>query len=42
MLTAAHLPVMPSDTYIVPVLVGDPERCRAATELLPVNPGYAC
>jgi 5-aminolevulinate synthase len=33
-LTAAHLPVMPSDTHIVPVLVGDPEKCKAATDLL--------
>jgi 5-aminolevulinate synthase len=28
-LSAAALPVMPSDTHIVPVLVGDPERCKA-------------
>jgi 5-aminolevulinate synthase len=33
-LTAAGLPVMPSDTHIVPVLVGDPERCKAASDLL--------
>jgi 5-aminolevulinate synthase len=33
-LNAAHLPVMPSDTHIVPVLVGDPEKCKAATDLL--------
>ncbi|WP_426418927.1 5-aminolevulinate synthase [Bradyrhizobium genosp. A] len=33
-LTAAALPVMPSDTHIVPVLVGDPERCKAASDLL--------
>ena len=25
---------MPSDTHIVPVLVGDPEKCKAATDLL--------
>jgi 5-aminolevulinate synthase len=33
-LTAAALPVMPSDTHIVPVLIGDPERCKAASDLL--------
>src|SRR5260370_1302405 len=33
-LNAAALPVMPSDTHIVPVLVGDPERCNAASDLL--------
>jgi 5-aminolevulinate synthase len=33
-LTAANLPVMPSDTHIVPVLVGDPEKCKAACDLL--------
>jgi 5-aminolevulinate synthase len=33
-LTAAGLPVMPSDTHIVPVLVGDPEKCKAASDLL--------
>jgi 5-aminolevulinate synthase len=31
---AAGLPVMPSDTHIVPLLVGDPERCKAASDLL--------
>src|SRR5260370_968802 len=31
---AAALPVMPSDTHIVPVLVGAPERCKAASDLL--------
>ena len=29
-LEAAGLPVMPSTTHIVPVLVGDPEKCKGA------------
>jgi 5-aminolevulinate synthase len=33
-LNSARLPVMPSDTHIVPVLVGDPEQCKAASDLL--------
>jgi len=33
-LNAAGLPVMPSSTHIVPVLVGDPEKCKAACDLL--------
>jgi 5-aminolevulinate synthase len=33
-LNAAGLPVMPSATHIVPVLVGDPEKCKQATDLL--------
>jgi len=33
-LNAAGLPVMPSDTHIVPVLVGDPEKCKQASDLL--------
>jgi 5-aminolevulinate synthase len=33
-LSAAGLPVMPSDTHIVPVFVGEPERCKAASDLL--------
>ena len=33
-LTQAGLPVMPSPSHIVPVLVGDPIRCKAATDAL--------
>lgn len=33
-LTAAGLPVMPSATHIVPIAVGDPEKCKAASDLL--------
>ena len=33
-LTDAGLPVMPSDTHIVPVLVGDPVLCRQVTDIL--------
>jgi 5-aminolevulinate synthase len=33
-LNAAGLPVMPSDTHIVPVHVGDPEKCKLASDLL--------
>ena len=33
-LLAAGLPVMVSDTHIVPVHVGDPEKCKAASDLL--------
>ncbi|MET4512100.1 5-aminolevulinate synthase [Bradyrhizobium sp. 482_C4_N1_1] len=33
-LNAAGLPLMTTDTHIVPVMVGDPEKCREASELL--------
>ncbi|SHG93667.1 5-aminolevulinate synthase [Bradyrhizobium erythrophlei] len=33
-LKAAGLPVMPSETHIVPVMVGDPETCKEASDLL--------
>jgi 5-aminolevulinate synthase len=34
MLHAARLPVIASETHIVPVHVGDPERCKLASDLL--------
>src|SRR5690348_5998156 len=33
-LNAAGLPVMPSDTHIVPVQIGDAEKCKIASDLL--------
>ncbi|CCE04280.1 5-aminolevulinic acid synthase (ALAS) [Bradyrhizobium sp. STM 3843] len=33
-LSAAGLPVMSSDTHIVPLFVGDPEKCKLASDLL--------
>ena len=33
-LTAAGLPVMATQTHIVPVMVGDPEQCKAASDML--------
>jgi 5-aminolevulinate synthase len=33
-LLSAGLPVMTNDTHIVPVFVGNPEKCKAATDLL--------
>jgi 5-aminolevulinate synthase len=38
-LTAARLPVMMSPTHIVPVYVGDPELCKAASDLLLADHG---
>jgi 5-aminolevulinate synthase len=34
MLGEAGLPLMPSDTHIVPVLVGDPVKCKRVTDVL--------
>ncbi len=34
LLREAELPVMPSLSHIVPVLVGDPDRCKQATDIL--------
>jgi 5-aminolevulinate synthase len=33
-LAVVGLPIMPNDTHIVPVFVGDPERCKEASDLL--------
>jgi 5-aminolevulinate synthase len=33
-LNMAGLPLMPSHTHIVPILVGDPQKCKAASDLL--------
>jgi 5-aminolevulinate synthase len=38
-LSAAGLPVMFSPTHIVPVFVGDPERCKQASDLLLADHG---
>jgi len=38
-LNASRLPVMPSDTHIVPVHVGDPEKCKLASDLLLADHG---
>jgi 5-aminolevulinate synthase len=33
-LTSVGVPLMPSETHIVPVFVGDPENCKVASDLL--------
>jgi 5-aminolevulinate synthase len=33
-LNTAGLPVIATETHIVPVLVGDPEKCKTASDLL--------
>jgi 5-aminolevulinate synthase len=33
-LNSAGLPVMASETHIVPVFVGEPDKCKQATDLL--------
>ena len=38
-LASARLPVMTSHTHIVPVFVGDPEQCKAASDLLLADHG---
>jgi 5-aminolevulinate synthase len=38
-LHVARLPVMPSDTHIVPVHIGDPEKCKLASDLLLADHG---
>jgi len=38
-LTAAGLPVMTTDTHIVPVLVGEAQKCKAACDMLLIDHG---
>jgi 5-aminolevulinate synthase len=38
-LNAAGLPVMPNDTHIVPVMIGDPDKCKEASDLLLADHG---
>jgi 5-aminolevulinate synthase len=38
-LTAAGLPVMPTSTHIVPVMVGEPDKCKAASDMLLADHG---
>ena len=39
LLREAGLPVMPSETHIVPVLVGDPVKCKQVTDCLLTDHG---
>ena len=39
MLHAAGLPVMASETHIVPLFVGDPEKCKQASDMLLADHG---
>src|SRR3984893_16551505 len=39
MLLEAGLPVMPSESHIVPVLVGNPQRCKAISDELQLRFG---
>jgi 5-aminolevulinate synthase len=38
-LNAAGLPVMSNDTHIVPVMIGDPDKCKEASDLLLADHG---
>src|SRR3954470_22871027 len=38
-LHSASLPVMPSETHIVPLFVGDPEKCKQASDMLLADHG---
>jgi 5-aminolevulinate synthase len=38
-LNASGLPVMPSDTHIVPLFVGEPEKCKVASDMLLTDHG---
>jgi 5-aminolevulinate synthase len=38
-LNAAGLPVMPNDTHILPLMVGDPDKCKEASDLLLADHG---
>jgi 5-aminolevulinate synthase len=38
-LNAAGLPVMPNNTHILPVMVGDPDKCKEASDLLLADHG---